>query len=62
MFDLDEIARQGARMMLMEALQAEVEEYIESARSERDEVGRTLVVRNGRARDRKVLLGDGRWS
>jgi hypothetical protein len=38
MFDLDEIARQGARRMLMEPLQAEVE-YSESARSERDERG-----------------------
>ena len=59
MFDLDEIARAGARRMLMEALEAEVEEYIESARSERDERGRALVVRNGRARERKVLLGAG---
>lgn len=59
LFDLDEIARQGARRMLMEALEAEVEEYIESARSERDERGRALVVRNGRARERKVLLGAG---
>jgi transposase-like protein len=58
-FDLDEIARQGARKMLMEALEAEVEEYIESARSERDERGRALVVRNGRAREREILLGAG---
>jgi putative transposase len=59
MLDLDEIARQGARRMLMEALEAEVEEYIQSARSERDERGRALVVRNGRARERKILLGAG---
>jgi transposase-like protein len=59
MFDLDEIARQGAKRMLMEALEAEVEEYIESARSERDERGRALVVRNGYAREREVLLGSG---
>ncbi len=43
----------------MEALEAEVEEYIESARSERDQRGHALVVRNGRARERKVLLGAG---
>jgi putative transposase len=59
MLDLDEIARQGARRMLIEALEAEVEQYIESTRSERDERGRALVVRNGRARERKVLLGAG---
>jgi hypothetical protein len=37
--DLDEIARQGARRMLIEALEAEVEEYVEAARSERDHRG-----------------------
>jgi hypothetical protein len=45
-FELDEIARQGASRMLIEALEAEVEEYLESSRSERDERGRALVVRN----------------
>ncbi len=59
MFDLDEIARAGARRMLMEALEAEVEEYVESTRSERDERGHALVVRNGHAREREVLLGAG---
>jgi len=51
--DLDEIARAGARRMLAQALEAEVETYIEAAREQRDEEGRALVVRNGRqgARD-----------
>jgi transposase-like protein len=57
--DLDEIARQGARKMLAEALEAEVEAYIEAARAERDERGRALVVRNGYANEREVLLGAG---
>ena len=37
MLDLDEIARQGARRMLAEALEAEVRDYIEAATGERDE-------------------------
>lgn len=37
LLDLDEIARQGARRMLAEALEAEVRDYIEAAREERDE-------------------------
>ena len=39
MLDLDEIAREGARRMLAEALEAEVEAYVEAARGERDEGG-----------------------
>jgi hypothetical protein len=37
MLDLDEIVRQGARRMLAEALEAEVRDYIEAAREQRDE-------------------------
>ena len=59
LLDLDEIARQGARRMLAEALQAEVEAYIEAATDHRDEQGRALVVRNGYARKREILLGAG---
>ena len=59
MLDLDEIARQGARKMLAEALEAEVEVYLEAARGERDERGRALVVRNGYARSREVVCGAG---
>jgi transposase-like protein len=57
--DLDEIARYGARRMLAQALEAEVETYIEAARDQRDEYGRALVVRNGRARAREILCGAG---
>jgi putative transposase len=59
MLDLDEIARQGARRMLAEALEAEVQDYIEAATGERDEQGRALVVRNGYAREREILCGAG---
>jgi transposase-like protein len=56
--DLDEIAREGARRMLAQALEAEVADYI-ARNQERDEDGRAQVVRNGRARPRKVTLGSG---
>lgn len=59
LLDLDEIARKGARKMLACALEAEVRDYLEGARDERDERGRALVVRNGHAREREVLLGAG---
>lgn len=57
--DLDELAREGARRMLVSALDAEVAEYVERHRSDRDEDGRAQVVRNGKARPRKVTLGCG---
>ena len=44
---IDEIVREGARRMLAEALQAEVDAYIAAFAAERDENGRRLVVRNG---------------
>jgi len=56
---LDELAREGARRMLVAALEAEVTDYIERHRGERDERGHALVARNGRARPRKVTLGCG---
>jgi transposase-like protein len=56
--DLDEIAREGARRMLAQALEAEVADYI-VRNQERDERGRAKVVRNGKASPRKVTLGSG---
>src|SRR5690242_1402768 len=56
---LDEIAREGARRMLVAALEAEVAAYLEAHRGERDEDGYALVVRNGKGRSRKVTVGSG---
>jgi len=56
---LDELAREGARRMIAAALELEVVEYVEKLRSQRDEKGHALVVRNGKARARKVTLGVG---
>ncbi|RMH21973.1 MAG: hypothetical protein D6696_04510 [Acidobacteria bacterium] len=56
---LERIVLQGAREMLLQALEAEVELYLERHRHERDARGHALVVRNGRARRRKIFLGHG---
>src|SRR4249920_2911529 len=56
---IDEIVREGARRMLAEALQAEVDAYVAAFAAERDENGRRLVVRNGYHQGREVLTGAG---
>jgi putative transposase len=56
---IDEIVRDGARRMLAEALQAEVDAYIAQFTGERDENGRRLVVRNGSHQPREVLTSAG---
>ncbi len=56
---LDELAREGARRMIAAALRAEADEYVERFSDEVDEDGHRLVVRNGRARERRVTVGSG---
>src|SRR5213078_4210126 len=56
---IDEIVREGARRMLAEALQAEVDAYIARFADERDGNGRRLVVRNGCHQSREVLTSAG---
>lgn len=56
---LDEIAREGARRMLVRALDLEVEDYITQAIVDVDEKGRRLVVRNGYGKSRTVTMGAG---
>jgi transposase-like protein len=56
---IDEIVREGARRMLAEALQAEVDAYIAAHAAERDANGRRLVVRNGSHEPREVLTSAG---
>jgi transposase-like protein len=56
---IDEIVREGARRMLAEALQAEVDAYIAAFAAERDGNGRRLVVRNGYHQGREVLTSAG---
>src|SRR3954462_5411872 len=45
--------------MIATALEAEVADYVERFAEERDEDGKRLVVRNGRARERGVTVGSG---
>src|ERR1700741_2955474 len=56
---LDALAREGARRMIAAALRAEADEYVERFAAEVDEDGHRLVVRNGRARERKLTVGSG---
>jgi putative transposase len=56
---LDELAREGARRMIAAALKVEADEYVERFADERGEDGKRLVVRNGRARERRVTVGSG---
>jgi len=56
---LDDLAREGARRMLVTALEAEVASYLERHHGERDDQGRARVVRNGRAQPRRVTVGSG---
>ena len=56
---LDEVLRQGARQMLVKAVEAEVTAYIQAHQHEVDEDGRRLVVRNGHARERTLVSGGG---
>ncbi len=54
---LDDLAREGARRMLAAALELEVAEYIAQHQHLCDAHGHRLVVRNGRADARQVLIG-----
>src|SRR5271167_1260821 len=56
---LDEIARMGARRMLIAALRTEADDYVARHHEERDERGHALVVHNGQAQARKLTQGAG---
>ena len=56
---LDELARQGARRMILAALELEVEQYVQELRHLRDELDHAMVVRNGRTCERTVQVGAG---
>ena len=57
---LDELAREGARRMILAALELEVEQYVQRLRDLRDDEGHAMVVRNGKSHhERTVNLGAG---
>jgi putative transposase len=56
---LDELAREGARRMLAQALEAEVDAYLAAHQGEVDERGHRLVRRNGHAPARQLATAAG---
>jgi transposase-like protein len=56
---LEQTLREGARQMLLQAIEAEVSEYVEAHGGEVDGNGRRLVVRNGYAQERTLVTGVG---
>lgn len=56
---LSTMLREGAQRLIAEALQAEFEEFLSQFAEQRDEQGRTAVVRNGAQPQRELLTGLG---
>lgn len=56
---LDELVHRGARQMLQDALEAEVDAFLERTADRRDERGNRQVVRNGHLPAREILTGAG---
>jgi transposase-like protein len=56
---LDQLVRQGAQQMLQQAIEAEVQEFLEEHQQLRDQDGKRLVVRNGYKPSRKIVTGAG---
>lgn len=57
--DLEEILREGARKLLQQAIDNEVNEYIEHFKNKRDDAGRRIVKRNGYLPQRQIQTGIG---
>ena len=57
---LESVLRDGARRMLMSALQMEVDAYIDAHKQQRDDQGQRLVVRNGSHPERDLVTGLGK--
>jgi len=56
---LEALAREGARKLLQQALENEVQEYIEAHAAKKDENGHRVAVRNGTMPERSILTGMG---
>ena len=56
---LEETLRQGAQRLLAEAIEEEVEDYLEKHAQARDKRGHRLVVRNGSLPERTIQSGIG---
>ena len=53
------VLREGARRMLLQAIEAEVETFLSAHGSLVDEQGRRRLVRNGHAPERQIQTGIG---
>lgn len=56
---LEQTLREGARRMLQQALELEVEEYLEKYSGQKDENGSRVVVKNGYHPERDLVTGVG---
>jgi hypothetical protein len=56
---LEEIVREGARKMLHQAIESEVEEFIKQCNNSKDENGPMTVKRNGYLPEREIQTGVG---
>ena len=56
---LSEVLRLGARKLLIEALEAEVEAYVSTFSDLRDSAGHRMVARDGYAPERSIQTGVG---
>lgn len=56
---LDEIVRRGAKRMLEQALEIEIDSFVERYQYVLDDGGRRLVTRNGYSPERKIVTGAG---
>jgi transposase-like protein len=56
---LDVVVRRGAQQLLQQAIEAEVQEFLEKHQDRRDAGGKRLVVRNGHQAARTLVTGAG---
>lgn len=56
---LSDLIRRGARQIIAQAVEAELQEFLEQYQDRRDEQGRQMVVRNGYLPERTITTGVG---
>ena len=56
---LDQVVRRGAQQLLQQAIEAEVQDFVQHHDQRRDAHGNRLVVRNGHKPARKIVTGAG---
>ena len=59
---LEKVLREGTQKMLINAIEYEVDEFIELHSHKVDEKGNRIVVRNGHSPEREIITGLGSFS